>query len=751
MTSSLRLRSLSWALVAAACAMAMVMGNATRASAGGPLGHAFMYSGGVMTDLGTLPGDAYSDAADINGAGQVVGFSVGPNLLVPHAFLWSASSGMVDLNALLPAGSGWTLHTANGINDAGQITGTGETSPGSLRGYILKLPPAGGSASIVDIGTMPGGTAAESFAINSSGQVVGRGDTTNPAGGTYNRAFLYSSGTMTNLGAFPGAPESVGLGINDLGAVAGISDQALPPLFQVENHAFLFTNGAMVDLGQGGATGVNNAGDAVGWVTRVPAPDHAALFQAGAVTDLGTLPGGTTSHAAGINAGGTIVGSGDNASGLERALIFGTGGAVDIGTLPGMDSSAARRINAGGQIVGVSYTLFNTPLGNPTVTPFDPVSGTSPVTLTFTGVTQPGLTTLFTSSSGPPIPGGTAGTYYYLSTTAVFSTVAICITDPSIVAGSRLLHFDAAGVITDITAPGSPDVANHRICSVPLTSLSPFAIVTRVADTSPPVTSAAATPAPNAAGWNRGNVTVVLTATDPDGAGDVARIHYSATGAQVIAPTFASGAVANVVIAAEGLTTLSYFADDGAGNTEAAKSLNVRIDRTPPTVSYTGNAGSYTVDQAVNITCIAADPANASNGTAGSGLASTTCQDVTGAAYSFGAGSHAYSATALDRAGNAGGGSTTFTVQVTFGSLCVVTKRFIETSPRFIALPPGQQALWDQAANWLCQSLASAKLANPAERARLIAGYQAALPILVRYGFLTPAQASTLLGLSKAL
>ena len=30
---------------------------------------------------------------------------------------------MIDLNSLLPAGSGWQLVRANGINDAGQIGG----------------------------------------------------------------------------------------------------------------------------------------------------------------------------------------------------------------------------------------------------------------------------------------------------------------------------------------------------------------------------------------------------------------------------------------------------------------------------------------------------------------------------------------------------------------------------------------------------------------------------------------------------
>ncbi len=87
-------------------------------------------------------------------------------------------------------------------------------------------------------------------------------------------------------------------------------------------------------------------------------------------------------------------------------------------------------------------------------------------------------------------------------------------------------------------------------------------------------------------------------------------------------------------VTAEGVTTVNYFAKDIAGNTEAAHTQAIRIDKTPPTVTYTGNAGTYTVDQTIAITCTAADPHNA-NGTPGSGLASTTCANVNAPAYTF--------------------------------------------------------------------------------------------------------------------
>jgi hypothetical protein len=103
-------------------------------------------------------------------------------------------------------------------------------------------------------------------------------------------------------------------------------------------------------------------------------------------------------------------------------------------------------------------------------------------------------------------------------------------------------------------------------------------------------------------------------------------------------------------------------------------SETVRHDSTPPVVSYTGNAGSYTVDQTVSIQCHASDPSP------GSGLLSTTCADVSAPAYTFALGSHTLSASAEDVAGNVGSGSTTFTVAVTFDSLRTLVARF-STNP----------------------------------------------------------------------
>jgi probable HAF family extracellular repeat protein len=80
--------------------------------------------GGMKMELGTLAGEE-GLALGINGRGDVVGWSLnGENRSV--AVRWTTAGQPVDLNALMiPAGSGWVLETANGIDEQGNITGVG--------------------------------------------------------------------------------------------------------------------------------------------------------------------------------------------------------------------------------------------------------------------------------------------------------------------------------------------------------------------------------------------------------------------------------------------------------------------------------------------------------------------------------------------------------------------------------------------------------------------------------------------------
>ena len=92
------------------------------------------------------------------------------------------------------------------------------------------------------------------------------------------------------------------------------------------------------------------------------------------------------------------------------------------------------------------------------------------------------------------------------------------------------------------------------------------------ADTTPPTTTATPSPAPNAAGWNKSNVTVALAATDNPGGSAVKEIHFSVSGAQGGSGVIA-GPAGSVTITGEGTTTLTYFALDNAGKRFAPRSF----------------------------------------------------------------------------------------------------------------------------------------------------------------------------------
>jgi probable HAF family extracellular repeat protein len=85
-----------------------------------------------MTDLGTLGGNS-SWVRGINNRQQVVGFS--DTVDSSHAFLY-ADGRMFDLNSLLPANSGWSLVSAQAINDIGQIVGYGNVN-GKTRAFLM--------------------------------------------------------------------------------------------------------------------------------------------------------------------------------------------------------------------------------------------------------------------------------------------------------------------------------------------------------------------------------------------------------------------------------------------------------------------------------------------------------------------------------------------------------------------------------------------------------------------------------------
>ena len=117
----------------------------------------------------------------------------------------------------------------------------------------------------------------------------------------------------------------------------------------------------------------------------------------------------------------------------------------------------------------------------------------------------------------------------------------------------------------------------------------------------PPVSMASLSPAPaTSSGWlSTAAVTVTLTATDPDSAVDYIqyRLLPGAAWTRYSVP---------VVVSAEGATTLQHRARDTDGSYSAAKSITVRIDRTPP-VTTAGPVPSNWVNRMVGVALYASD------------------------------------------------------------------------------------------------------------------------------------------------
>jgi len=111
-----------------------VVGGATTEN--NDLFRAVRWKNGHATNLGSLNEDICSYAVSGNSRGQVVGISISDCDQDARAFLWE-NGGIVDLNSLIPPGSGLLLKEAAFINEAGEIAGNGVLENGDGRAFVL--------------------------------------------------------------------------------------------------------------------------------------------------------------------------------------------------------------------------------------------------------------------------------------------------------------------------------------------------------------------------------------------------------------------------------------------------------------------------------------------------------------------------------------------------------------------------------------------------------------------------------------
>jgi probable HAF family extracellular repeat protein len=260
--------------------------------------HAFVHSGGVLSDLGVAGGFLNSQGRDVNDLGQAVGFlsPVSAGFNADRAFVYSGG-----IMTQLPTLTGTEPTHAYGINNAGRVVGVSGTKP-----FIYTI----GDAALTPLGMFQASLPARAMSINEAGTVVG----------------------FQSLSGRPGAAVVWRNGV----------------------ESFLPAVGFFND-----ATFINDAGVIIGHTFDNFTTFRAMIIDeaANSATDLGTL-GGTVSDPVDVNSSRQVVGWSRTGVGLETApFLWDSGTMVDLNSLlppaSGWVLTRAISIDDAGEIIGI--------------------------------------------------------------------------------------------------------------------------------------------------------------------------------------------------------------------------------------------------------------------------------------------------------------------------------------------------------------------------------------------------------------
>ena len=210
--------------------------------------------------------------------------------------------------------------------------------------------------SLTDLGSLPGNIGSEAYAINNNGQIVGSANV-----GYTQHAFLYSNGVMSDLGLLRAFQQSRAMTINASGQVAGYDWMSS----YVDDEAF-FSNGSTTQplgwigtcvLNQGCysyAYGINSGGRVVG-CTAMGYPPHpqAFLWDGASMQALQSVPG-TDTCALATNDTQIVGYSEPSGVYLPHAIVWSSKFPADLPALSQTVGSSANAINVNQLIVGFS-------------------------------------------------------------------------------------------------------------------------------------------------------------------------------------------------------------------------------------------------------------------------------------------------------------------------------------------------------------------------------------------------------------
>jgi probable HAF family extracellular repeat protein len=241
---------------------------------------------------------------------------------LPHAFLFSSLSFFFLCGPrLIEAGPIFSVQILGSLGSgAGKVSAI--NSSGSTVGFVTNAQGDQVPASFNGGQANPLNGYGQANGINSAGTVIGTSYSNNTPYVTE-----WSNGQATNLGI-----SGYGIAINNAGQVAGGYNTSTGLL-----HAFVSSNGNLVDLGTLGGTwssvnGLNALGQAAGTSSTGSGAFRAFFSSGSGMVGLGTL-GGTSSYGMAINNAGEIAGSAQNSQGFMKAFVSNGGKLADLGTL----------------------------------------------------------------------------------------------------------------------------------------------------------------------------------------------------------------------------------------------------------------------------------------------------------------------------------------------------------------------------------------------------------------------------------